>query len=108
MNCLNSILLEGACASEPEMIATAKGDICQFTVKSHRKDIDGTVEESTFDVEASGRIAQNIATTVKKGKGLRIVGRIKEEIFFNEAGCAISCTKIIAEHVEFKPGWGSL
>lgn len=108
MNCLNSILLEGDCASEPEMVATPKGDICQFTVKSHRKDIDGLVEESTFDVEASGRLAQTIAQTVKKGRGLRIVGRIKEEVFFDEAGHAMSCTKIIAEHVEFKPGRVSL
>jgi single-strand DNA-binding protein len=104
MNCLNSILLEGDCASEPGIVVTQKGDKCEFKVRSQRQDPEGQNEESTFGVEAYGRLAQTIAVTMKMGRGVRIVGRIKEDVTCDDKGLIQSCTKIIAEHVEFKPG----
>ncbi|MPL59592.1 hypothetical protein SDC9_05146 [bioreactor metagenome] len=103
MNYLNSILLEGDCASEPKVITASKGDKCEFKVVSNRKEPDGEETVSTFEVEASGRLGKTIERTVKKGRGLRIVGRITEERTHDDAGTPSSRVKIIAEHVEFKP-----
>ena len=46
--------------------------------------------------------ASSIVCSVAVGKGLRIVGRIKEEWTTDDAGKTHSRVKIIAEHVEFK------
>ena len=102
MNYLNSILLEGTCVSVPEIVATPQGNKCEFKVVYPRKEPDGNETVSTFDVEAFDRLGKTIERTVTKGRGLRIVGRIKEEWTTDDAGKTHSRVKIIAEHVEFK------
>jgi len=102
MNYLNSILLEGDCASEPKVISAPEGDKCEFKVVSYRKKPDGAKEESFFDIEAWSRLGETIARTVKMGKVMRIVGRIKEEKVMDEQGGTQSRVKIVAEHIELK------
>lgn len=102
MNYLNSILLEGECASEPKVITAAEGDRCEFKVIHFRKKPDGVNEESCFDIEAASRLGEMVARTVRTGKSLRIVGRIKEEKTLDEQGGTHSRVKIIAEHIELK------
>lgn len=102
MNYLNSILLEGDCASEPKVIAAPEGDKCEFRVVSYRKKPDGMREESFFDIEVWSRLGETIARTLKIGKVMRIVGRIKEEKVVDELGGIRSRMKIVAEHIELK------
>lgn len=102
MNYLNSILLEGECASEPKVITSPEGDKYEFKVIHCRKKPDGLKEESCFDIEAWSRLGEMAARTVRMGKSMRIVGRIKEEKVIDDESGTHSRVKIIAEHIELK------
>jgi single-strand DNA-binding protein len=60
-------------------------------------------ETSYFDVESWGKLAENVSNLGRKGRGVRVVGRLKQERWQNNEGRQMSRIVIIAEHVEFKP-----
>lgn len=104
---LNSIILEGNLARDPMLKNTANGHtVCTFAVASNRyyKTNDQNEREvSFFDVETWSRLAQTCGEILKKGRGVRIVGRLKQDRWEDTNGKAMSKIKIVAEHVEFKP-----
>ena len=107
VNNLNSILLEGNLARDPELRYTPKGTpIGTLVVASNRSyKIDGErVEEVSF-IEATtcGKLASVCAEHLTKGRGVRVVGRIKQERWEDPDGDARSKVVIVAEHVEFQP-----
>jgi single-strand DNA-binding protein len=85
---------------------TPKGTpICSFSVASNRyfKGDDGIEKEvSFFDVEAWGLLAENCNALGKKGRGVRLFGRLKQERWEKD-GDRRSKVVIVAEHVEWKP-----
>ncbi|MCX7024215.1 MAG: single-stranded DNA-binding protein [Spirochaetes bacterium] len=107
MNNLNSILIEGNLTKDPVAKTTAGGStVCDFSVASNRwfkQNDDYEKEVSFFDVEAWAKLAQNCSTTLKKGRGVRVVGRLKQDRWTDGEGKPHSKIKIVAEHVEFKP-----
>lgn len=108
MNSLNSILLEGKLDRAPETKKTPKGaTICTFTVKSVRwiKDPNGKQdpEYSYFEVEAWAALADRCAHELTEGRGVRVVGRLKQNLTFHEDGTKTEKVVIVAEHVDFKP-----
>ena len=107
LNNLNSILLEGNLSREPELRYTPKGTpLCTLNVASNRTyKVDGErVEEVSF-IEATtwGKLATVCAEHLAKGRGIRVVGRIKQERWEDADGNARSKVVIVAEHVEFQP-----
>lgn len=109
MNSLNSILLEGNLVRDPENKTLPSGtQVCNFAVASDRffKQNDVLEKEvSYFDVEAWARLGQSCAENLKKGRGVRVVGRLKQDRWTDTEGKAKSKVKIVAEHVEFKPAF---
>ena len=107
VNSLNSILLEGNLVRDPESKSLATGSqVCDFTVASDRfyKQNDNTEKEvSYFDVEAWARLGIACSQNLKKGRGVRVVGRLKQDRWTDVEGKAKSRVMIVAEHVEFKP-----
>ena len=107
MNNLNSVLIEGNLVRDPECRTTPKGTaVCKFPVASNRyyKQDSGLEKEvSFFDVEAWGKTAENVNNLGKKGRGVRVVGRLKQERWQNSEGKAMARVVIVAEHVEFRP-----
>ncbi|MEI6874427.1 MAG: single-stranded DNA-binding protein [Spirochaetota bacterium] len=107
MNSLNSILLEGNLTRDPESKTLPSGSqVCNFAVASNRFYKQNEVlekETSFFDVEAWSRLGQTCADTLKKGRGVRVVGRLKQDRWQDTLGKQHSRVKIVAEHVEFKP-----
>lgn len=107
MKNLNSIILEGNCVREPNVSITAKGTaICNFSIASHRTyKIGETFEQevSFFDIEAWGKLAERVSQQCKKGRGVRVVGRLKQNRWEDTDGKKNSKIRIVAEHVEFKP-----
>jgi single-strand DNA-binding protein len=96
MNSLNSVLLEGNLVANPEEI---RNGVCGFTFESFRYNkVDGDrvyeKEVSRFDVEVSGDLGKRCYDELVKGRGVRVVGRLKQ---------TSEGVRIIAEHVEFKP-----
>jgi single-strand DNA-binding protein len=107
MNNLNSILIEGNLVRDPLFRSTAKGTpLCTFTLASNRfyKQDSGLEKEvGFFDVETWSKLAENCYTLGHKGRGVRVVGRLKQERWNGADGKPRSKVTIVAEHVEFRP-----
>lgn len=108
MNDLNSILVEGNLARDPVMSVTPNGtSVCNFVVASHhlfKRQQEQRKDTSFFDVEAWARLGENCGEYLRKGRGVRVIGRLKQDRWKDGEGHPKSRVKIIAEHVEFKPG----
>lgn len=106
MNALNSIILEGNLTKDGELKNTSFS-VCSLSLAVNRyyknKDGDFTEEVSFFDVECFGTMADVAEKNAKKGRGIRVVGRLKQDRWTDENGKTYSKVKVIAEHIEFKP-----
>lgn len=107
MNQLNSLIIEGNVTREPEYKETTNGyKVCNIPIAVNRfyknSDDQGVNEVSYFTIETFGKMAEVCHEKCKKGRGLRVVGRIKQSRWTNAEGKATSRVSIIAEHVEFK------
>ena len=60
-------------------------------------------EVSYFDVETWGNLAQSCTQNGSKGRGVRVVGRLKQNRWVGNDGKNYSKVSVVAEHVEFKP-----
>jgi len=107
MNNLNSILIEGNLVKDPELSYTPKGTaVCKFAVacnRAYKQDDQLQKEVSYFDVTTWTRLAEVCGEYLKKGRGVRVVGRLKQDRWTDTDGKAHSRVLIMAEHVEFKP-----
>jgi single-strand DNA-binding protein len=107
VNSLNSILIEGSLARDALLRATPKGTpVCTFSIASNRyyKGENGMEREvSFFDVEVWGTLAETCGEKGRKGQGVRVVGRLKQDRWVDPQGETQSKMTIVAEHVEFRP-----
>ncbi|NOY07858.1 MAG: single-stranded DNA-binding protein [Spirochaetes bacterium] len=107
MNNLNSVLIEGNLVRDPELSYTQKGTpVCKFTVATNRffkQDEEYQREVSYFDITTWSRLAEVCGEYIAKGRGVRIVGRLKQDRWEDAEGNMRSKVQIVAEHVEFKP-----
>jgi len=107
VNSLNSVLLEGNLVKDPETKSiSSDSTVCCFTIavnRSYRKNNDYVNEVSYFDIETWGKLAESCNNTLRKSRGVRVVGRLKQDRWDDDNGKNHSRIKIIAEHVEFKP-----
>jgi single-strand DNA-binding protein len=107
MNNLNSILIEGNLVRDPLLRSTPKGTpVCNFTLASNRffkQDTGLEKEVGFFDVETWAKLAENCYNLGHKGRGVRVVGRLKQERWNGSDGKPHSRVTIVAEHVEFRP-----
>ncbi|MDR0323073.1 MAG: single-stranded DNA-binding protein [Treponema sp.] len=107
MNNLNSILIEGNLVRDPMLRSTPKGtQVCMMSLASNRyykQDTGFEKEVSFFDVETWARLAEACYAKGKKGRGVRVVGRLKQDRWTGTDGKTHSKVAIVAEHVEFRP-----
>jgi single-strand DNA-binding protein len=107
MNNLNSILIEGNLVRDPLFRSTAKGtSLCTFSLASNRffKQDSGLEKEvSFFDVETWAKVAETCYNLGHKGRGVRVVGRLKQDRWTGPDGKIRSKITIVADHVEFRP-----
>lgn len=107
MNDLNSVLIEGNLTRDPVLANTPKGTpVCNFGVAAnryYRADNEMQEEVSFFEVEVWSRLAERCSDELAKGRGVRVVGRLKQDRWETKDGDPRSRVKIVAEHVEFKP-----
>ena len=109
MNSLNSILLEGNLVGDPEVSRTPKGtSVCKFAIASNRffkMENEYQKEVSFFGVTTWSRLADVCGEYLKKGRGVRIVGRLKQDRWKDKDGRNQSRIYVIADHIEFKPNF---
>lgn len=108
MNPINSLIVEGNLTRDPEFKETSGGfKVCNISIAVNRsyKNAEGKKvdEVSYFDVETFGNLAENCARYCEKGRGVRVVGRIKQNRWTNQDGKPQARIMIVAEHIEFKP-----
>jgi single-strand DNA-binding protein len=107
MNNLNSILIEGNLVRDPSFRTTPKGTpVCTFSLASNRfSKQNGAFEKevSFFDVESWSTLAKTCGQEGRKGRGVRIVGRLKQDRWTDAEGKPHSRVTIVAEHCEFRP-----
>jgi len=107
MNNLNSVLIEGNLARDPQIRRTPHGSsVCNFTIASNRyyKGQAGMEREvSFFDVETWAKLAETCYNIGKKGRGVRVVGRLRQDRWTGEDGKNHVRIVVVAEHIEFRP-----
>lgn len=109
MNALNQIIIEGNVVRPPILRETQKGTkvsvlpiaVNHFYRDSSGKDVD---EVGFYDVETWGeKFNERVLKYALQGRGVRVVGRLKQNRWKDEDGKSRSKVFIVAEHVEFKP-----
>ena len=107
MNQINSLIIEGNLVKDCEIVETVKGfKVGKMTITINRwsKNANGeeTIEVSYFDIEMYGVMIEKLVDKCKKGVGVRVVGRLKQERWKDETGKNHSKVVIVCEHIEFK------
>lgn len=106
MNNLNSVLIEGNMVRDPLIRSTPKGtQVCNFSIASnryYRQDSNLERETGFFDVEAWGRLADTCGSRGRKGRGVRVVGRLRQDRWTGADGKNHNKVAIVAEHVEYR------
>ena len=106
MNNLNSVLIEGNMVRDPLLRSTPKGTaVCNFAIASnryYRQDANLEHEVGFFEVEAWGRLAEACTDKGRKGRGVRVVGRLKQDRWTGSDGKNHTKVAIVAEHVEYR------
>jgi single-strand DNA-binding protein len=108
MNNLNSIILEGNLVRDASLAEPVPGfKKCIFSVGVNRfyknKKNEAVDEVSFFDIETYGRMAEYCSEKAKKGRGVRVVGRLKQDSWKDDSGKTQSRVYVVAEHIEYKP-----
>ena len=108
MNQLNSLILEGNLVRDAVLTEPAPGfKKCNFTMGVNRfyknRKNEDVSESSFFDVEAYNQVAEWCGKKATKGRGVRVVGRLKQDTWKDNDGKTASRIYVIAEHIEYKP-----
>lgn len=107
MNSLNSVLIEGNLVRDPEKKELESGaKLCTFSLASNRyfnQDNEKKSEVSYFDVEVWNKTAELCLRTLSKGRGVRVVGRLKQDRWVDRDGKSRAKVKLVGDTVEFKP-----
>ena len=107
MNTINSIVIEGRLVRDPVLKLTPNGtEVCSFSLATNRyymSNNEKVNETSFFDVETWARLAELCGENCTKGRGVRVVGRLKQDRWVGTDGKHYSKIKVVAEHIEFKP-----
>ncbi len=109
MNNLNSVLLEGNLVRDPEKVFVGENGsiMARFSLAVNRyfKNAKAeTVEEVMFiAIQVWGGLAESCLKYLQKGRGVRVVGRLRQERWTDKEGGNKERILVVAEHVEFKP-----
>jgi single-strand DNA-binding protein len=114
MNNLNSVLIEGNLTQDPELKTVPSGkNTCRFPIATNRYYRNAErelVQETTFiTVDTWGTLAENCSKYLHKGRGVRVVGRLRQDRWQDDQENTRERFIIVAEHVEFQrdPAWNS-
>lgn len=114
MNNINSILIEGKVSKNPVCIVNNDIDNltaklwCEFVIevkKYYKVNNEYQQEESFFTVQAWSHLAERCNKYLKEGRGVRIIGRLKQYRWIDRDDKPKFRVVIIAQQIEFKPGF---
>ncbi|MCK9547151.1 MAG: single-stranded DNA-binding protein [Sphaerochaeta sp.] len=108
MNNLNSVLLEGNLVKDPELavVGEQQSELAKFTIAVNRyyKGADGKPNQEVLyiGVDAWGTLGKNCLSYLTKGRGVRVVGRLRQDRWNDKDGAYRERIFVVAEHVEFR------
>jgi len=108
MNNLNSVLIEGHLVRDPDTkVFDNERTLTTLVMANNRYYTDKTgefIEEvSYFTVTTWGLLAQTCSEYLTKGRGLRVIGRLRQERWKESNNDMRERVGIVAEHIEFMP-----
>ena len=103
---LNSVNIMGNLTRDPELKTIPSGkSVCSLSIANNRvytKNGERVTEVSYFDIEVWGVIAENCAKYLKKGSGIIVEGRLKQDRWEKD-GKTQSRVRIAANSIHFMP-----
>lgn len=100
------VVIEGNLVKDPERFDFSNGIMAKFGIgvnRYYRNAAKEPVKETSFiTIQTWGALAEGCCRYLKKGRGVRVVGRLKQEKW-NDGKTSRDRHVIVAEHVEFKP-----
>ena len=106
---MNSVNLIGRLARDPELRYTnSQMAVCQFTLAVDRRVKAGEERQADFiRVTVFGKVAENAAKYLSKGKQAAVTGRLQTGSYQNKNGETVYTTDVIAAEVQFLTPVGS-
>ena len=91
MNSLNQVIIEGNVVRQPEKKTCKNGSfMCRVPIAVNRyyKDKNGEYVDdvSFFDISTFGSLSETCEKWCLKGRGIRVVGRLKQNVSSDEEG----------------------
>ncbi|MBF0569292.1 MAG: single-stranded DNA-binding protein [Candidatus Omnitrophica bacterium] len=103
---LNSVNIMGNLTRDPELKNLPSGKaVCNLSIANNRvysKGGEKVTEVSYFDVEVWGVVAENCARYLKKGSGIIVEGRLRQDRWEKD-GKTQSRVRITANNIHFLP-----
>ncbi len=103
---LNSVNIMGNLTRDPELKYTPSGkSVCSLSIANNRvytSKGEKVTEVSYFDVEVWGPTAENCVKYLKKGSGIIVEGRLKQDRWEKD-GKTQSRVRITADNIHFLP-----
>lgn len=103
---MNQVVLIGRLTKAPELkYTTEEKAVCNFTLAVDRPS--GNEREKRADfirIQAWGRLAENCAKYLSKGKQVAVAGSIRTGSYQNRNGDTVYTTEVSADRVEFLGG----
>ena len=102
------VVIEGNLVRDPERVELGENTsaMTKFAIAVNRFFRNAkaeAVEEVMFiNVQAWGTLGKNCMTYLQKGRGVRVVGRLRQERWTDKDGGNWERILVVAEHVEFK------
>ena len=103
---LNSVNVMGNLTRDPELKSMPSGKgVCRMSIANNRiytKNGERVTEVSYFDIEVWGVVAENCAKYLKKGSGIIVEGRLRQDRWEKD-GKTQSRVRITANNIHFMP-----
>ncbi len=104
-NDLNVVTIAGRIANEPEVKYTANGHpTISLSLANHqwiKKENEEKEETNYFKIRLWGKVAENLAEYLKKGKMIAVNGKLHQYSFESPNGDKISVVEIVASQIFF-------
>lgn len=111
MASFNKVILMGNLTRDPETRTMPSGAaVSRLAIAVNRKFKQGetmTEEVSYVDIDAFGRQAELCQQYLKKGAGVLVEGRLKQDRFQAKDGTKRSVLKVVAQNIQFMPRKGA-
>jgi single-strand DNA-binding protein len=103
---LNSVNIMGNLTRDPELKILSSGkSVCSLSIANNRvytRNNEKVSEVSYFDVEVWGVVADNCTKFLKKGSGIIVEGRLRQDRWEKD-GKTQSRVRIVANNIHFLP-----